>query len=196
MRLAYQPPIYRLLQSKRELITSIRGMFRKDSHEKLELSVNDLVREVLKLIHGDLERRQIILQTELHDALPKITGERVPLQQVLFNLIMNAIEAMSAVTERERQLMIRAVLNERANVRSRSRIPEVESTRLTSTASSTLSLRQIPRDGPGPFHLPLNHRSAWRQTFGIATESFWNELLFNPSERRDRRLTQFTTSLQ
>jgi signal transduction histidine kinase len=64
-----------------EFITSIRGMFRKDSHEKLELSVNDLVREVLKLIHGDLERRQIILQTELHNALPKITGERVPLQQ-------------------------------------------------------------------------------------------------------------------
>ena len=92
-------------------------MFRKDSHEKLEFSVNDLVREVLKLIHGDLERRQIILQTELHDALPKITGERLPLQQVLFNLIMNAIEAMSAVTERERQLMIRAVLNERTNVK-------------------------------------------------------------------------------
>ena len=104
--------------------TSIRGMFRKDSHEKLELSVNDLVRQVP--IHGDLERRQIILQTELHDALPKITGEHVPLQQVLFNLIMNAIEAMSAVTERERQLMIRAVLNERANVRVTSRIPEVE----------------------------------------------------------------------
>jgi C4-dicarboxylate-specific signal transduction histidine kinase len=41
----------------------------------------------------------------------------VPLQQVLFNLIMNAIEAMSAVTERERQLRLRAVLNERANVR-------------------------------------------------------------------------------
>ena len=115
-------------------------MFRKDSHEKLELSINDLVREVLKLIHGDLERRQIILQTELHDALPKITGERVPLQQVLFNLIMNAIEAVSAVTERERQLMIRAV----PNGESRSRIPEVESTRLTLTASSTLSLRQNP----------------------------------------------------
>jgi signal transduction histidine kinase len=57
-----------------ELITSIRGMFRKDSHEKLELSVNDLVCEVLKLFHGDLERRQIILQTELHDALPKSQG--------------------------------------------------------------------------------------------------------------------------
>jgi len=100
-----------------DIITSIRGMFRKDSHEKLQLSVNDLVREVLTLIHGDLDRRQIVFQSELHDALPKIRGERVPLQQVLLNLIMNAVEAMSAVTGRERQLTIRAALNERINVR-------------------------------------------------------------------------------
>jgi PAS domain S-box-containing protein len=95
-----------------DIIKSIRGLFRKDNHEKLQLSVNDLVREVLVLIHGDLERRQVILHTELHDALPTIIGERVPLQQVLLNLIMNAAEAMSAVTGRERQLTIRAVLEE------------------------------------------------------------------------------------
>jgi PAS domain S-box-containing protein len=99
------------------IITSIRGMFRKDNHEKLPVSVNDLVREVLTLIHGDLERRQIFLRTELRDALPKIFGERVPLQQVLLNLIMNATEAMSAVTERERQLTIETMLNEPASVR-------------------------------------------------------------------------------
>jgi signal transduction histidine kinase len=92
-------------------------MFRKDNHEKLPVSVNDLVREVLTLIHGDLERRQIILRTELRDALPKISGERVPLQQVLLNLIMNAAEAMSAATERERELTIETVLNEPASVR-------------------------------------------------------------------------------
>jgi PAS domain S-box-containing protein len=100
-----------------EVITSIRGMFRKDNHERLPLSVNDLVREVLALIHGDLERRQIILRSELHEALPKIAGERVPLQQVLLNLIMNATEAMSAVTGRERLLTIQAAVNEQTNVR-------------------------------------------------------------------------------
>jgi PAS domain S-box-containing protein len=100
-----------------DIITSIRGMFRKDNHEKLLVSVNDLVREVLTLVHGDLEMRQIILRSELHDALPKIAGERVPLQQVLLNLIMNATEAMSAVTGRERQLTIRTALNEPASVR-------------------------------------------------------------------------------
>jgi PAS domain S-box-containing protein len=100
-----------------DIITSIRRMFRKDSHEKLPVGVNDLVREVLTLIHGDLERRQIVLRSELHDALPKITGEHVPLQQVLLNLIMNAAEAMSAVTGRERQLTIKTVLDEAASVR-------------------------------------------------------------------------------
>jgi PAS domain S-box-containing protein len=100
-----------------DIITSIRGMFRKDNHEKLLVGINDLVREVLTLIHGDLESRQIILRTELHDALPKISGERVPLQQVLLNLIMNATDAMSAVTGRERQLTIQTVLSEPASVR-------------------------------------------------------------------------------
>jgi C4-dicarboxylate-specific signal transduction histidine kinase len=100
-----------------DIITSIRGMFRKDNHERLLLNVNDLVREVLTLIHGDLERRQIILRSDFHDALPKITGERVPLQQVLLNLIMNAAEAMSAVTGRERLLTIQAAPNEQTSVR-------------------------------------------------------------------------------
>jgi len=100
-----------------DIITSIRRMFRKDDHEKLLVGVNDLVREVLTLIHGDLERRQVILRTELHDALPRISGERVPLQQVMLNLIMNAAEAMSAVTGRERQLTIKTVLDEAASVR-------------------------------------------------------------------------------
>jgi signal transduction histidine kinase len=100
-----------------DIITSIRGMFRKDNHERLLLSVNDLVREVLTLIHGDLERRQIILRSDFHDVLPKITGERVPLQQVLLNLIMNAAEAMSEVTGRERLLTIRVALDERTSVR-------------------------------------------------------------------------------
>jgi C4-dicarboxylate-specific signal transduction histidine kinase len=100
-----------------EIITSIRRAFRKNNDEKLPVGVNELVREVLTLIHGDLERRQVILRSKLHDALPKITGERVPLQQVLLNLIMNATDAMSAVTGRERQLTIQTVLNGPTSVR-------------------------------------------------------------------------------
>jgi signal transduction histidine kinase len=118
----------------------------------------------------------------------------VPLQQVLFNLIMNAIEAMSAVTERERQLRLRAVLNERANVRV-----TVEDT------GSGIDPAHIDRIFE-PFLYDKSHgmglglsicRSIIEAHGGkLSALPRWNELLFNPSERRDRRLTQFTTSLQ
>ena len=94
----------------------------------------------------------------------------MPLQQVLFNLIMNAIEAMSAVTERERQLMIRAVPNERANVRVTVEDTSVELTRLTSTASSTLSLRQIPTGWAWAFPSAAQSSKRMAANFGIATE--------------------------
>jgi C4-dicarboxylate-specific signal transduction histidine kinase len=100
-----------------DIITSIRRMFGKDDHEKILIGINDLVRDVVTLIHGDLERRQVVLRAELHDALPRISGERVPLQQVLLNLFTNAADAMSAVTGRERALTIKTALDEAASVR-------------------------------------------------------------------------------
>lgn len=99
-----------------DIIASIRGMFRKDNQERALVGVNDLVREVVTLLHGDLER-QVVLRTELGDDLPKICGERLQLQQVLLNLITNATEAMTAVNGRERALTIRTARDEPASVR-------------------------------------------------------------------------------
>jgi PAS domain S-box-containing protein len=100
-----------------DILKSIRAMFRRDSREKLELNIGDLVRDVLMFLHGDMERQHIKVRRELHVPLPKITGDRVALQQVLVNLIVNAIEAMSVITERERQLTIRAVPDEQTGVK-------------------------------------------------------------------------------
>ena len=167
-----------------DVITSIRAMFSKDAHETLPLSVNGLVREVLTLIQGDLERRQIILRSELNDRLPQIMGERVPLQQVLLNLVMNAIEAMSAVTGRERLLNIQAEqwTAKRASdgrgygMRNRSGSPR--------SHLQPFLFDEIPRNGLRPFHLPVNHRSARWQALGVATKSLWDGLSFNSAERR------------
>ena len=172
-----------------DIITSIRGLFRKDSHEKLQLSVNDLVHEVLRLIHGDLERRQIILRSELHDALPKITGERVSLQQVLLNLIMNAIEAMSTVTGRERQLTIRTVLNERTSVRV-----TVEDTG-SGIAPAHISHRIFDAFFTTKSHgmgLGLSIRRSIIEAHGgklwaLPGSPFGDDLPFNPAERADSR---------
>ncbi|HMF96269.1 MAG TPA: PAS domain S-box protein [Vicinamibacterales bacterium] len=89
-----------------DILTSVRAMFRKDRHEGLPLNMNDLVRDVLALARGELEHHRIAVHTAFFEGLADIVGERVPLQQVLLNLIMNAIEAMSSVTDRPRELSI------------------------------------------------------------------------------------------
>jgi PAS domain S-box-containing protein len=91
-----------------EVIASIRSMFGKDPCEKSPLSVNDLIGEVLALIHGELESHQISLQNEMLDGLPRVMAVRVQLQQVLLNLIMNSVDAMSSITDRERVLAIKS----------------------------------------------------------------------------------------
>ena len=89
-----------------DIVAGLRAMFRKDDQKKESFDVNDLVRDVFALVRGELERHKIVLRSELGEDLPKIAGERVPLQQVLLNLIMNAIEAMGSVTDRARVLRV------------------------------------------------------------------------------------------
>jgi PAS domain S-box-containing protein len=96
-----------------EIVTSIRAMFRKDHHEKVKLNVNDLVREILALAHGELVKQKILLDTVLSEGLPQITGDRVQRQQVLLNLVMNAIEAMGSVEDRRRTLVLSSRAHEK-----------------------------------------------------------------------------------
>jgi signal transduction histidine kinase len=98
-----------------EIIASVRGMFRKDSRERLPTGVNDLMRQVLALVHGELERQRVLLQTELEE-IPEITADPVQLQQVFLNLIVNAVEAMSSLTDRGRLLLVKSQLHEGRDV--------------------------------------------------------------------------------
>jgi PAS domain S-box-containing protein len=91
-----------------QVVASIRSMFGKDRGETSPLTVNDLIDEVLTLVNGELAGHQISLQKEMHDRLPNVMADRVQLQQVLLNLIMNAIEAMSSITTRERVFMVKS----------------------------------------------------------------------------------------
>jgi signal transduction histidine kinase len=75
---------------------------------KSSLDVNQVIHEVLALIPGVLEKHQISLGMELRSALPAVLADRVQLQQVLLNLIMNGIEAMNAIQDRPRVLVIRS----------------------------------------------------------------------------------------
>jgi PAS domain S-box-containing protein len=89
-----------------DIIASVRAMFEKVQRVKTRVKLNDLIREVLALVQGDLKRQGVALYRDLHQDLPEVMGDRVQLQQVVINLITNAIEAMSVVVDRQRSLSV------------------------------------------------------------------------------------------
>jgi signal transduction histidine kinase len=81
------------------VIGNIRAIFKKDVRNRTSLDVNDLIAEALALARGDLKKHRILVRGETNEQLPQVTGDRVQLQQVLLNLITNAIESMAATDE-------------------------------------------------------------------------------------------------
>jgi PAS domain S-box-containing protein len=90
------------------IIKGIRSLARKAEPEMVPFDINDAIGEILALIGGELRRQNVSLETELSGDVGLVAGDRVQLQQVVLNLIMNGIEAMNAVTQRPRTLWIRS----------------------------------------------------------------------------------------
>ena len=91
-----------------DVIRRIRAMFTKATPERTQVQVNELIREVTALIEAAALRNQVVVETELATDLPATIVDRVQLQQVIVNLMLNGIEAMSNVADRPRRLVIRS----------------------------------------------------------------------------------------
>jgi signal transduction histidine kinase len=90
-----------------EVIRRVRALAKKGDIERAPLDVKDVVREAIALVQRELITRGVSLQTDLAPDPAMILGDRVQLQQVVVNLVMNGIEAMHPVTDRPRELVIR-----------------------------------------------------------------------------------------
>jgi signal transduction histidine kinase len=91
-----------------DVIRRVRALAKKPDMETAWLDLNQVVNEAVELVEHQLVKHWISLQTELAPALPEIPGDRVQLQQVIINLLMNGIEAMEPITDRPRELLIRS----------------------------------------------------------------------------------------
>jgi C4-dicarboxylate-specific signal transduction histidine kinase len=90
------------------VISRIRGLLMKETPRRTELDINEVIQDVTRLLRPDLTRNRVSLRTDLAPDLPYVLGDRVQLQQVMLNLIINGIDAMSMITDRPRELLIKS----------------------------------------------------------------------------------------
>jgi C4-dicarboxylate-specific signal transduction histidine kinase len=99
-----------------EVIRRIRALAKKTEPQMVALDINDVIREAISLEQREMLSQRVSLRTELASALPPVLGDRVQLQQVVINLMMNALEAMAPVTDRPREMHIRSQPHEAGEV--------------------------------------------------------------------------------
>jgi signal transduction histidine kinase len=98
------------------VIDSIRTIFKKDDRKRVSLDLNDLIGKTIALVREDLQKHRIQVDADLDENLPPVAGDRVQLQQVLVNLITNAIDSM-AVVAGSRVLSVKSQMHEDGDVR-------------------------------------------------------------------------------
>jgi len=100
-----------------EVIGGIRALVRRETPRKDRFDLNEMIREVIVLTQTELGRNGILLRTELAEGLPAVIGDRIQLQQVMLNLILNAVEAMAGSREQTTDLLIRTDNDAAADLR-------------------------------------------------------------------------------
>jgi signal transduction histidine kinase len=100
-----------------DVVARIRALATKSSSNKERVNINEAIQDVVGLTRDEVRGKHVRLKTELADGLPPVMGDRVQLQQVLLNLVMNGVDAMSAVEGRARELVITAQNDEGGQVR-------------------------------------------------------------------------------
>jgi PAS domain S-box-containing protein len=91
-----------------EIVQRVQALFKRTPGEKVALDLNEVIRDVLRLPAGDIGRMGIIVETDLDRKLPCVVGDRIMLQQVVLNLVLNGIEAMDQIPVRAKKIFIRS----------------------------------------------------------------------------------------
>jgi signal transduction histidine kinase len=91
-----------------QVVETLRAMFKKEITNRTLVDINDAIREVLTLLNIELDEHEVLTKATLKEGLPRVMADRVQLQQVIFNLVRNAIEAMSSTAAGSRVLRLRS----------------------------------------------------------------------------------------
>ena len=93
-----------------EIVQRVRAMFKKIPSVAMSVDMNELIEETISFVHHEARRKNVSLRADLGAGLPTVDGDRVQLEQVILNLMMNGIESMSSVDRQPKQILIRSTL--------------------------------------------------------------------------------------
>jgi signal transduction histidine kinase len=99
------------------VISRIRSLINKTAPERIRIQINEIIEEVVALADRQASRNEVSVVTELTPDLPLVVGDRIQLQQVILNLMLNGIEAMSGVHDRSRRLVVRSRMQDAEQIR-------------------------------------------------------------------------------
>ena len=149
------------------IVHRIRALIKKAPPRMEGLAINDAILEIIALTRSEVAKQGITLRTQLAEGLPVIQGDRVQLQQVVLNLIINAIEAMSQTSDGTRDLFISSAPDGADGVQvTRARFGARLRPRHPRACLRPLLHHQVHRPGHGPVNLPLDHQRAWGTIMG------------------------------
>ena len=160
-----------------EIIGRIRALVKHQAPRKDLIDVNVKIAQVIELAADEIRRNGIVLRTELAEGLPRVQGDRVQLQQVLLNLILNAIDAMGPIQDRPREMTI-VSRRDGADVsagRGTRRGPRHRSGARGASVRAVL-YDQAGRAGDRAVHQSLDRRGARRQAVGSAQRATGSDL--------------------
>jgi len=100
-----------------DVVSRMRGLFKKARPTQEPLNINEAIEEVVLLTRGEARRNEVALKMELATNLPSVMADRVQIQQVILNLILNGIQAMRAVEDRERVMVVRTQRGDGSRIR-------------------------------------------------------------------------------
>ena len=99
-----------------EVIVRIRSLINKATPEKVRVQINEVIKETVALTEGQASRNDVSFLVELTPDLPVVFGDRIQLQQVILNLVINGIEAMTSITDKPRRLLVRSGIQDAEQV--------------------------------------------------------------------------------